>query len=60
MPITGSTRASSGAGRTTAAVRPREKTHGDIVEQGSHEELLAAKGAYHRLYTSQFRGGEDD
>jgi len=33
---------------------------GDIVEQGSHEELLAARGAYHRLYTSQFRGGEDD
>ncbi len=34
--------------------------HGDIVEQGSHEELLAARGAYHRLYTSQFRGGEDE
>ncbi|MDO4240801.1 ABC transporter ATP-binding protein, partial [Micrococcus sp.] len=33
--------------------------HGDIVEQGSHDELLAAKGAYHRLYTSQFQGGED-
>ncbi|MGW9738401.1 ATP-binding cassette, subfamily B, multidrug efflux pump [Micrococcus sp. 140720015-1] len=32
--------------------------HGDIVEQGSHERLLAAKGAYHRLYMSQFRGGE--
>jgi len=34
--------------------------HGDIVEQGSHAELLAAKGAYHRLYMSQFKGGEDD
>ncbi|MCV7718424.1 ABC transporter ATP-binding protein/permease [Micrococcus luteus] len=34
--------------------------HGDIVEQGSHEELLAARGAYHRLYTSQFRGGEQE
>ncbi|MDY6055019.1 ABC transporter ATP-binding protein [Micrococcus sp.] len=33
--------------------------HGDIVEQGSHDELLAARGAYHRLYMSQFRGGED-
>ena len=33
---------------------------GDIVEQGSHAELLAAKGAYHRLYMSQFQGGEDD
>ena len=27
---------------------------GSIVEQGSHEELLAAKGAYHRLYQAQF------
>ena len=28
--------------------------HGDIVEQGSHEELLAAGGAYHTLYNAQF------
>jgi ATP-binding cassette subfamily B protein len=28
--------------------------HGDIVEQGDHTELLAAKGAYFRLYDSQF------
>jgi ATP-binding cassette subfamily B protein len=27
---------------------------GAIVEQGSHEELLAARGAYFELYTSQF------
>jgi ATP-binding cassette subfamily B protein len=29
---------------------------GHIVEQGNHEQLLAAKGAYHRLYMAQFRG----
>ena len=28
--------------------------HGDIVEQGAHAELLAARGAYWRLYQSQF------
>ncbi|MER7415368.1 ABC transporter ATP-binding protein [Micromonospora peucetia] len=27
---------------------------GRIVEQGTHDELLAAQGAYHRLYRSQF------
>ncbi|TDC81751.1 ABC transporter ATP-binding protein, partial [Micromonospora sp. KC606] len=31
--------------------------NGRIVEQGTHEQLLAAQGAYHRLYRSQFTGG---
>jgi ATP-binding cassette subfamily B protein len=30
--------------------------HGRIVEQGSHEELLAKAGVYHDLYRSQFEG----
>lgn len=30
--------------------------NGGIVERGSHEQLMAAQGAYHRLYLSQFRG----
>ena len=29
---------------------------GRIIEQGTHETLLARQGAYHRLYVSQFRG----
>lgn len=29
---------------------------GAIVEHGNHDELLAAEGAYYRLYMSQFRG----
>jgi ATP-binding cassette subfamily B protein len=33
---------------------------GSIVEQGSHEDLLAAHGAYYRLYQSQFAGAATD
>src|SRR3954454_19120358 len=29
---------------------------GSIVEQGTHEELLALRGAYYLLYSAQFRG----
>ncbi|KRM72037.1 ABC transporter ATP-binding protein [Lacticaseibacillus brantae] len=28
--------------------------HGNIVESGTHQELLAQNGTYHQLYTSQF------
>ncbi len=31
---------------------------GEIVETGTHDELLAAKGFYHHLYVSQFKGQE--
>ncbi|MFZ6031372.1 MAG: ABC transporter ATP-binding protein [Chloroflexota bacterium] len=30
--------------------------HGEIVERGRHKDLLAAKGFYWALYTSQFKG----
>ncbi len=28
--------------------------HGDVMEQGTHQELMAQKGVYYRLYASQF------
>jgi ATP-binding cassette subfamily B protein len=28
--------------------------HGQVIEQGTHQELLAAKGYYAQLYESQF------
>jgi ATP-binding cassette, subfamily B, multidrug efflux pump len=31
---------------------------GEIVEQGTHQQLLDARGFYHRLYVSQFKGQE--
>jgi ATP-binding cassette subfamily B protein len=34
--------------------------HGDIVEQGNHEELLAQKGFYYDLYMSQFKKHVDE
>lgn len=29
--------------------------HGEIIEQGNHEELMKEKGFYYRLYSSQFK-----
>jgi len=34
--------------------------HGDIVEQGNHDELIAKDGPYSRLYNSQFSGAFAD
>ena len=33
---------------------------GAIIEQGSHEELMAANGFYHDLYASQFEQALDE
>jgi ABC-type multidrug transport system fused ATPase/permease subunit len=29
---------------------------GEIVEQGTHQQLLDARGFFHQLYMSQFKG----
>ncbi|CAL4860295.1 ABC transporter ATP-binding protein [Microbacterium sp. MM2322] len=34
--------------------------HGDIVEKGTHDELIATQGAYYRLYRSQFEQAHDE
>ena len=55
------------AGRTSFVIAHRLSTirdadvilvmeHGDIVEQGTHDELIARRGAYYELYRSQFAG----
>ncbi len=33
-------------------------SNGEVIEQGNHEELLAKKGEYYKLYTSQFISDE--
>ena len=58
------------AGRTSLVVAHRLSTilhaneilvlqHGEIKERGSHRELLAQDGLYHRLYQLQLRGQEE-
>jgi len=53
------------AGRTCFVIAHRLSTiqnadhilvvdHGDVVEQGTHEELMLQRGFYYRLYASQF------
>jgi ATP-binding cassette subfamily B multidrug efflux pump len=55
------------AGRTSFVIAHRLSTvreadqilvinEGDVIERGTHKELLAQRGFYHQLYTSQFRG----
>jgi ATP-binding cassette subfamily B protein len=55
------------AGRTSFVIAHRLSTirdadqvlvinNGEIIERGTHETLLARKGFYHHLYTSQFKG----
>jgi subfamily B ATP-binding cassette protein MsbA len=57
------------AGRTTVVIAHRLSTirnadkivvlsGGKVCESGTHDELLEAKGEYHRLYTMQFRDEE--
>ncbi len=59
------------AGRTSFVIAHRLSTirdadlilvmeHGDIVEQGDHDELIARRGAYWRLYQSQFEQAATD
>ena len=56
------------AGRTSFVIAHRLNTivnsdkivvldQGRVLEEGSHEELLARRGRYHRLYTMQWAGG---
>jgi ATP-binding cassette subfamily B protein len=57
-------------GRTTFVIAHRLSTiiradkilvldQGEVVEVGTHQQLLEARGAYHRLYQKQFQGLEE-
>ena len=54
-------------GRTSIVIAHRPSTirdadhvlvidDGEIIEQGTHQELLDKRGFYHHLYVSQFKG----
>ena len=45
-------------GREEVREFARSMKDGHIVEQGNHDELLAAGGFYAKLYNSQFEGVE--
>lgn len=58
-------------GRTSLVIAHRLQTirnaskiivinEGELIESGSHQELLDAKGFYHKLYTTQFKDLVDD
>jgi subfamily B ATP-binding cassette protein MsbA len=58
------------AGRTVFVIAHRLSTvvhadlilvldHGEVVERGTHAELLAQRGAYHRLHAAQLRRDDD-
>jgi ATP-binding cassette subfamily B protein len=58
-------------GRTTLAIAHRLSTiqdmdrilvlhKGELREQGTHQQLLAARGIYHRLYQLQFKDAGGD
>jgi ATP-binding cassette subfamily B protein len=34
--------------------------HGEIIERGTHQELLAEQGAYYRLYSLSYQAIEEE
>ena len=48
-----------GITKTVDKIKDQKRTvfmkDGKIIEQGTHDELMAMKGYYHDLYTQQFK-----